>query len=155
MEWREIVGVRPAAGSVLRKLYSRGGPLICLEQVTFVLYLHSCWMAGMNYGVYFGLQRGCWGGGPRCKWNPSSHEPPEAIVCKCVLLKEAKSPCQHGKPEWECARPQQEHWGQLERRERKHPGQSFTGAPSYNVAFLCISNEKSGCISLTVMVNTP
>lgn len=78
MEWREMAGVRPAAGSVLRKLYSRRGPLICVEQATFVLYLHSCgigWNELWTVLNYFGLQRGWWGGGPRCKWNPRSLEP--------------------------------------------------------------------------------
>lgn len=36
--------VRPATGSVLRKLYSQRGPLICVEQATFVHYLHSSWI---------------------------------------------------------------------------------------------------------------
>lgn len=38
-EWREKARVRHAAGSVLRELFSRRGPLIRVEQATFVLYL--------------------------------------------------------------------------------------------------------------------
>lgn len=134
MEWREMAGVRPAAGSVLRKLYSRGGPLICVEQATFVLYLHSCrigWNELWTVLNYFGLQRGWWGGGPRCKWNPRSLEPQKPEFVSVFSWK--RSLCQHGKPGWECAWPQQGHQGQLEREGRKDPEQSFTGVHTNTV----------------------
>lgn len=58
MEWRDMSRVRPATGSVLRKLYSHRGPLICVgnnRQLLFVIYILRG-LAGMNYRVYFGLQ---------------------------------------------------------------------------------------------------
>lgn len=47
MEWREKARVRHAAGSVLRELFSWRGPLIRVEQATFVLYLRF-WRLGWD-----------------------------------------------------------------------------------------------------------
>lgn len=152
-----MAGVRPAAGSVLRKLYSRRGPLICVEQATFVLYLHSCWIGWDELWSLFWFAKGLMRRWAKMQVKPQKPWAPEAIVCECVLLKEASSPCQHGKPGWECAWPQQEHQGQLERGGRKDPEQSFTGVLSNTVAsfmhniWVCGNSMHA---VLTVMVNT-
>lgn len=44
MEWWTVARIRSAAGPVLKKFYSQTDALICVEQATFVLYLHSCWI---------------------------------------------------------------------------------------------------------------
>lgn len=92
MEWREMVGVKPAAGSVLRKLYSRRGPLICVEQATFVLYLHSCWIGWDELWSLFWFAKGLMKRWAKMQVKTQKHWTPEDLVYERVLLKEARCP---------------------------------------------------------------
>lgn len=90
--------------------------------------------------------------------KPQKPWTPEARVCECALLKEARSLCQHGKPGWECAWPQQGHQSQLERERRQDPEQSFTGVHANTVPSFMQNNwgwwNRMHAV-YTVMVNTP
>lgn len=92
MEWREMVGVRAAAGSVLGKLYTQRGPLICVEQATFVLYLHSCWIGWDELWRLFWFAKGLKRRWAKMQVKPQKPWAPEARVCECVLQKRQQVP---------------------------------------------------------------
>lgn len=126
-EWSgEEARVRPSAGSVFKKLHFWRGPLICVEQATFVLYLHSCWIGWDELWSLFWFAEGLMRRWAKMPVKPQKPSAPETVV-SFFWMKEAKLG-------WECAWPQREHQSHLERRGGKDPELSFTGVPTNIVA---------------------